>query len=78
MAQMIANPSVSPGNSIALANTASTCAVPGHVEMLDEPIRSLVDGSEVLAQLRLPDGFEYEVAELGSGPSRSIARSYGF
>lgn len=43
------------------------------VEMTGEPIRSLVDGSEVRAQIRLPEGFEYEVAEIGSGTSRSIA-----
>lgn len=43
------------------------------VEMNAEPIRSLVDGSEVRAQIRLPEGFEYEVAEIGSGTSRSIA-----
>jgi hypothetical protein len=47
--------------------------VPGHVEMDGEPIRSLVDGSEVRAQIHLPDGFEYEIAEIGSGTSRSIA-----
>jgi hypothetical protein len=47
--------------------------VPGHVEMHGEPIRSLVDGTEVRAQIRLPEGFEYEVAEIGSGTSRSIA-----
>lgn len=47
--------------------------VPGHVEMDGEPIRSPVDGSEVRAQIRLPNGFEYEVAEVGSGTSRSIA-----
>lgn len=47
--------------------------VPGHVEMDGEPIRSPVDGSKVRAQIRLPDGFEYEVAEVGSGRSRSIA-----
>ncbi len=47
--------------------------IPGHVEMHGEPIRSPVDGSEVRAQIRLPDGFEYEVAEIGSGTSRSFA-----
>ena len=47
--------------------------IPGHVEMHGEPIRSPVDGSEVRAQIRLPEGFEYEVAEIGSGTSRSIA-----
>lgn len=47
--------------------------VPGHVEMEGEPIRSLVNGAEIRAQIRLPQGFEYEVAEVGSGASRSIA-----
>jgi hypothetical protein len=47
--------------------------VAGHVEMDGEPIRSPVNGAEVRAQIRLPDGFEYEVAEIGSGTSRSIA-----
>lgn len=47
--------------------------VPGHVEMDGEPILSPVNGAEVRAQIRLPDGFEYEVAEVGSGTSRSIA-----
>lgn len=46
--------------------------VPGHVEMVGEPIRSPVDGSEIRAQIRLPDGFEYEVADIGSGTSRSF------
>jgi hypothetical protein len=47
--------------------------IPGHVEMDGEPIRAAVDGSEVRAQIHLPNGFEYEVAEIGSGTSRSIA-----
>lgn len=47
--------------------------IAGHVEMDGEPIRSLVDGSEIRARINLPDGFEYEVAEVGSGTSRSIA-----
>lgn len=47
--------------------------IPGYVEMDGEPIRSPVDGSEIRAQIRLPNGFEYEVAEVGSGTSRSIA-----
>lgn len=47
--------------------------IPGHVEMDGEPIRSLIDGSEVRARIDLPDGFEYELAEIGSGKSRSIA-----
>lgn len=58
--------------------------VRGHVEMDGEPIRSPVNGAEIRAQIRLPDGFEYEVAEVGSGSSRSFhpmqlehSRSYG-
>ncbi len=47
--------------------------IPGHVEMDAVPIRSPVDGSEVRAQIRLPNGFEYEVAEIGSGTSKSFA-----
>src|SRR3546814_3788706 len=46
--------------------------VPDHVEMDGQPIRSPVDGAEIRAQIRLPNGFEYEVAEVGSGSSRSI------
>lgn len=48
-------------------------SVPGHVEMQGEPILSPVNGAEIRAQIRLPDGFEYEVAEVGSGTSRSTA-----
>jgi len=44
-----------------------------HVEMTGEPIRSPVNGAEIRAQIRLPDGFEYEIAEVGAGTSRSIA-----
>jgi len=47
--------------------------IPGCVEMDAEPIRSPVDGSEIRARINLPDGFEYEVAEVGSGTSRSLS-----
>ena len=45
--------------------------IDGHVEMHGEPIRSPVNGAEVRARINLPDGFEYEIAEVGSGRSRS-------
>ncbi|HEY7959454.1 MAG TPA: DUF1326 domain-containing protein [Sphingomicrobium sp.] len=45
--------------------------IPGYVEMKGEPIRNKVTGKESRAQIRLPDGFEYEVAEVGSGTSRT-------
>ncbi|CCA91385.1 MULTISPECIES: DUF1326 domain-containing protein [unclassified Novosphingobium] len=47
--------------------------IEGHVEMDGEPIRSPVNGAEVRARINLPDGFEYEIAEIGSGSSKSFA-----
>jgi hypothetical protein len=45
--------------------------IPNYVEMRGEPIRNKVTGKESRAQIRLPDGFEYEVAEIGSASSRT-------
>ncbi|MGN3974914.1 DUF1326 domain-containing protein [Tsuneonella sp. SYSU-LHT278] len=45
--------------------------IAGHVQMVGEPIRSLVDGSEIRARIHLPDGFEYEYADIGSASSKS-------
>jgi hypothetical protein len=45
--------------------------IDGYVEMRGEPIRNKVTGQESRAQIRLPDGFEYEVAEIGSASSRT-------
>jgi hypothetical protein len=56
-----------------IAGRTGRLRVPGHLEMDGAPIRSPVDGSEIRAQICLPDGFEYEVAEVGSGASRAIA-----
>ena len=47
--------------------------IDGKVEMDGVPITNPVSGAEVRAQIRLPDGFEYEVAEVGSGISRSTS-----
>jgi len=47
-------------------------SVPGYVEMTGEPIRNKVTGAETRAQIRLPAGFEYEVAEVGSATSRTL------
>jgi hypothetical protein len=46
--------------------------VDGYVEMIGEPIRNKVTGAESRAQIRLHDGFEYEVAEVGSATSRTL------
>jgi hypothetical protein len=45
--------------------------VPDYIEMTGRPIRNAVTGAESRAQIRLPDGFEYEVAEIGSATSRT-------
>jgi hypothetical protein len=44
--------------------------IPGHVEMTGEPLRNNVTGVEVRAQIVLPDGFEYAVADVGSASSQ--------
>lgn len=46
--------------------------IEGHVETDATPISNPVNGAPVRAQIWLPDGFEYEVAEVGAGRSRSI------
>ena len=52
--------------------------------MIGEPIRNKVTGEESRAQICLPDGFEYEVADIGSASSRTrgpmpldLSDSYG-
>jgi hypothetical protein len=39
------------------------------VDMHAEPIRNPVTGQEHRARIDLPHGFEYEIAEIGSGTS---------
>jgi hypothetical protein len=46
--------------------------IDGYVEMSGEPIRNKVTGAESRAQIRIPDGFEYEVAEVGSSSIRTL------
>ena len=41
--------------------------VPGVMEMSLEPIRNPVTGAEHVAQIRLPNGFEFREAEMASG-----------
>jgi len=45
--------------------------VPDYVEMTGQPIRNAVSGEESRAQIVLPAGFEYAVAEIGSASSRT-------
>jgi len=46
-------------------------SIDGYVEMNGEPIRNPVTGAESRPQIVLPDGFEYEVANIGSGSSHT-------
>ncbi len=55
-----------------------------YIEMTGEPIRSPVSGAEARAQIALPEGFEYAVAEIASASSKTsgpvrveIADKYG-
>jgi hypothetical protein len=43
----------------------------GVFDLTGEPIRNPVSGQEHRARIDLPHGFEYELAEIGSGTSRS-------
>jgi hypothetical protein len=45
--------------------------VPDYIEMVGEPIRNKVTGEASRAQIVLPAGFEYEVADIGSASSRT-------
>ncbi len=45
--------------------------VPGLIDAAAEPIRNPVTGNEHRVRIDLPAGFEYEIAEIGSGTSRS-------
>jgi hypothetical protein len=42
-----------------------------YIEMTGRPIHNAVTGAESRAQIALPDGFEYAVAEIGSASSRT-------
>ena len=45
--------------------------VPGLIESKGEPIRNPVTGEEHRARIDMPHGFEYTLAEVGSGTSKS-------
>jgi hypothetical protein len=58
--------------------------IQNYVEMIGEPIRNKVSGEESRAQIVLPAGFEYTVADIGSASSKSqgpvlvdISEKYG-
>jgi hypothetical protein len=45
--------------------------IPGLLEATGEPIRNPVTGAEHRARIDLPHGFEYRIAEIGSGTARA-------
>ncbi len=57
--------------SIDIAGRRAKATVPGMLEVSGEPIKSPFDGSDYHARINLPNGFEYTVAEVGSGTSKS-------
>jgi len=48
--------------------------VPGMVESSGEPIRNPVTGAEHHARIDLPHGFEYRLAEIGSGRTKASGK----
>ena len=54
---------------IDLDGRSATGSAPGLFESKAEPIKNPVTGAEHRAQIVLPHGFEYTVAEMGSGSS---------
>lgn len=48
--------------------------VPGILESSGEPIRNPVTGAEHRARIDLPHGFEYRLAEIGSGRTRATGQ----
>jgi len=46
-------------------------SVPSVLTLEGQPIRNPITGAEHRARIDLPNGFEYELAEIGSGTSRS-------
>lgn len=46
-------------------------AIPGEIEGGGEPIRNPVTGDKHRVRIDLPNGFEFSIAEIGSGTSRS-------
>lgn len=46
-------------------------SVPGYIDTIGEPLHNKVTGAEARAQIVLPDGFEYIVADIGSASSHT-------
>ncbi len=69
---------------IDVENRVGRIVVPGVFETTGEPIRNPVTGNIHRARIDLPDGFEYEIAEIGSASTKAtgdiklnLENSYG-
>ncbi len=51
----------------------ATIVVPNLIDTRVEPIKNAVTGAESRAQICMPDGFEFTIAEVGSGTTKSTA-----
>jgi hypothetical protein len=49
----------------------ATVVIPGVVESSGEPIRNPVTGAPHRARIDLPEGFEFSIAEIGSGSTKA-------
>jgi hypothetical protein len=47
-------------------------SIPGVLEATGEPIRNPVTGAEHRVRIDLPNGFEYRLAEIGSGTTKTM------
>ena len=51
--------------------------VKDYIDTVGEPIRNKVTGEDSRAQIVLPNGFEYTVAEIGSASSKTSGPGHG-
>ena len=57
--------------SIDVDGRRAQARIPGVVESESQPIRNPVTGAEHRVRIDIPHGFEYEIAEIGSGTSKT-------
>lgn len=70
--------------TVDVENRTARLVVPGVIDGIGEPIRNSVTGDIHRARIDLPHGFEYELAEMGSGTTTTqgtialeLEKSYG-
>lgn len=70
--------------TVDVENRTARLVVPGLIDGIGEPIRNPVTGNTHRARIDLPHGFEYELAEMGSGTTTTtgaialeLENSYG-